>query len=760
VLAALVLLAAGATRALAQPCAGSAGASCPYASVAIIGQRAEGVLRFPEAVALDGHGNLYVADQLSYVVEEFSSSGAFETQWGSYGSGPGQFGPIGGLATDAQGNVYVVDSEHNRIEKFTSNGAFITSWGHTGSGLGQFHFFSSKDPSRPPGGGIAVAGNYVYVADSGNDRVERFNLEGGEPLEWGSKGSEPGQFNYPRGVAANAGEVIVSDDDNRRVEKFGPNGEFQSAAGSPGTGPGQFAYPYGVSLDAAGNVYVADDSNDRIVKLNPELGFISDYASQGAKPGQLSFPRALASEPDGETYVADTANNRVNVYDANGNYLRTIGLSGRGPGAMTAPAGLATDPTGRLLVSDTVGNRIELFGPPAALPGGPAPAPGASAYLGSWEAAGPKERRFSAPAAIAVDGRGSVYVAEPASGRIARLWGEGTFLSELGGPSTIGGEELSEPGGVAAGGTGYVYVADTAHNRILVYPPEGSPLVAPGRLRFSWGAGGGSGAAGSGPGEFDHPDALAVNADGDVYVADTGNDRIVRLSPTGTVLGEWGGAGAAPGRFNSPSGIAVDGAGDLYVVDSANNRIQVFTADGRFLSQWGTRGIGPGEFSEPTAIAIDCLGDIYVADTDNNRVERFDPVSPNPAPGGCQSSPAWPPPLDVPPVLQVGLMHSAGILAHRAVALTVRCQRPCRVRVTGTLATRGRRRAAVALISVSRSLPASATGHVRLRLRAGLLARLQRQLRHKRGLIATIRVLAVGPTGRRTTVAERYLLTR
>ena len=171
------LACAGAARAQAEACAGVGQPRlAPTTRSQIIGPRAEGVLRFPEAVALDGAGNVYVADQLGYVVQKFTTSGQLETEWGSYGGGPGQFGPIGGLATDAAGNVYVVDSSHNRIEKFDPNGNFITAWGHSGTELGEFRFYSSQNPSQPPGGGIAVAGNYVYVADSGNNRIERFNL--------------------------------------------------------------------------------------------------------------------------------------------------------------------------------------------------------------------------------------------------------------------------------------------------------------------------------------------------------------------------------------------------------------------------------------------------------------------------------------------------------------------------------------------------------------------------------------------------------
>ena len=242
-LLAIVLAAAHAGRALAEACPGAGAGPCPYAGASIIGQRAEGVLRFPEAVVLDGQGNVFVADQLSYVVQKFTTAGSFETEWGSYGGGHGQFGPIGGLATDAAGNVYVVDSSHDRIQNFDNNGNFIASWGHKGTELGQFRFFSSQNPTQPPGGGIAVAGAYVYVADSGNNRIERFSLDGGEAMAWGGKGSGPGQFTYPRGLAANASEVLVADDDNHRIEKFDPNGVYQASMGSQGSGQGSSAFP-------------------------------------------------------------------------------------------------------------------------------------------------------------------------------------------------------------------------------------------------------------------------------------------------------------------------------------------------------------------------------------------------------------------------------------------------------------------------------------------------------------------------------------
>jgi tripartite motif-containing protein 71 len=706
----------------------------------VIGVRAEGVLRFPEAVAVGPQGDVYVADQLSFVVQKFTPTGQLEAEWGSYGAGAGQFGPIGGVATDGDGNVYVVDSSHNRIEKFNSSGGFISDWGSTGVDLGEFRFGSSTTPSQPPGGGIAVAGSYVYVADTDNHRIERFDLDGGNPIQWGSPGVAPGEFRYPHGVAANAGEVLVADDDNHRIEQFDPNGAFLGAVGSNGAGPQQFAFPYGVALDAAGNAYVSDNNNHRIVKLSPTLAFSGAWGSFGSAPGQFEYPRAIASDPAGTMYVADTANSRIEVFDSNGVLLRSWGLPGRSGGILTAPRGVVTDPTGRLLVSDSSNNRVELF------------APGSDTYAGDWEIGGAllggtPTLNFAGPQGLAIDPFGYVYVADTGNQRFVRLWGDGTFLDELGDGS---GAQLDSPSAVAVGGSGTVYVADTNNNRVMVYGSTGSLLA-------KWGAGGGDGQAGSNDGEFDTPTALAVDLQGDVYVADSGNDRIQKLSPDGGFLAQWGVRGGRDGRFRTPTAVAVDAQRRVYVVDNGNNRVQVFDASGRFLAKWGVRGAVLGEFSQPTAIAVDCAGAVYVADTNNNRVQRFTPLSPGPS--SCAAPGSWPPPLNVAPKLNVALPRVAGVLARRGVALTVSCDRGCRVLITATVATRKPYRT-FGLVAVARPLPARRTGHVRLRIAPTALVRLRKALGRHVGMLATVTIVAAGPTGRRTTLHRSYAVRR
>jgi DNA-binding beta-propeller fold protein YncE len=187
----------------------------------------------------------------------------FITKWGSQGSGDGQFDLAFGVATDAARNVYVADSRNHRIQKFDSSGNFITKWGSYGSGDGQF---------IGPGAVATDAAGNVYVADAGNGRIQKFGSTGNFVTKWGSPGSGDGQFDEPFGVATDtAGNVYVAEFSNHRVQKFDSTGTFLTKWGSGGSGDGQFSVPYGVATDAAGNVYVADLYSYRIQKFGPDF---------------------------------------------------------------------------------------------------------------------------------------------------------------------------------------------------------------------------------------------------------------------------------------------------------------------------------------------------------------------------------------------------------------------------------------------------------------------------------------------------------
>ena len=167
------------------------------------------------------------------------------------------------------------------------------------------------------------------------------------------------------------------------------------------------------------------------------------------------------------------------------------------------------------------------------------------------------------------------------------------------------------PRGVAVDRSGNVYVADTGNNRIQKFSPWGWFLT-------KWGS------EGSGDGQFENPSGVAVDGSGNVYVADTDNHRIQKFSSDGVFLTKWGGSkGSGDGQFDYPRGIAVDGNGNVYVADTGNHRIQKFNSEGVFLTKWGSYGSEDGQFDYPQGVAVDRSGNVYVADSRNNRIQKF-----------------------------------------------------------------------------------------------------------------------------------------
>jgi hypothetical protein len=133
------------------------------------------------------------------------------------------------------------------------------------------------------------------------------------------------------------------------------------------------------------------------------------------------------------------------------------------------------------------------------------------------------------------------------------------------------------------------------------------------------------GAPGSGNGQFNGPSGVAIDSAGDVYVVDTGNDRVQRFTSEGVYVSQFGAPGSGDGQFIGPRGVAIDSAGDVYVVDTGNDRVQRFTSEGVYVSQFGTAGAGNGQINAPTGVAIDSAGNVYVADAGNGRAQKFSP---------------------------------------------------------------------------------------------------------------------------------------
>ena len=194
---------------------------------------------------------------------------------------------------------------------------------------------------------------------------------------------------------------------------------------------------------------------------------------------------------------------------------------------------------------------------------------------------------------------------------------DGQLLSSWG-SSGEGDGQFRAPTGIACDRSGNIYVAEATKiglkggNRVQQFGPSGA-------FRTKWGT------TGDEDGELNLPTGIALDAQGNVHVADTYNSRVQKFAPDGTFLAKWGTHGTAEGQLSCPQALAFDVAGNIYVADTGNNRIQKLAPDGRLLGQWGQRGTGPGEFWLPCGIAVDGAGKVYVADTINNRVQVFRP---------------------------------------------------------------------------------------------------------------------------------------
>jgi len=290
------------------------------------------------------------------LVGTVAASVNFVLKWGSPGSGDGEFaagGGPGGVAVDAAGNVYVVDSFNHRIQKFDSNGNFIAKWGSFGFGDGQFYY---------PYALAVDASGKVFVADAFNYRIQKFDSNGNFLGKWGSQGSGDGEFNFPASVAVDtSGNVYVADLFNTRIQKFDSNGSFLAKWGSQGVGDGQFNQALGVAADASGNVYVADAVNQNVQKFDSDGNFITRWGSLGSGDGEFAAPSGLAVDASSNVYVVDVNNNRIQKFDSSGNFIATWGSLGAGDGEFDRPYPVAVDAFFNVYVGELLNNRIQKF---------------------------------------------------------------------------------------------------------------------------------------------------------------------------------------------------------------------------------------------------------------------------------------------------------------------------------------------------------------------------------------------------------------
>ncbi len=544
----------------------------------------------------------------------------FAYVFGSAGQPGGQMLHPVKSAVDTLGRIYVADSGNDRIQVFDANGAYLFAFGTRGINDGQF-----KNPS-----GVTVIDHKVYVADTDNHRIQVFNSDGLFHSRIGSYGLGDGEFTFPRDLAHdNAGNLYVVDSYNNRIQILDSQGNYEASIGSRLSN--EFSVPFDVTVDAVGRIYVADIQN-RIRVYDNNRQFLFQFGGTGAGPGQLQFSGAygggfgIAIGNDGRIYVADEGNNRVQAFDASGNFQFAFGTQGNQSGEFNSPTDINVDPQGRLIVSDHLNHRIQVFD-----------------QNGNFLSTFGVPNVADYPRGLATDAAGNLYVADAILKTVRVYSRSGAFLRQFGGPDPQHGS-LVTPRNVVVNALGQVYVSDVVSQRVQVFD-------AAGNFQFGFGT------AGSGNGQFAYPGGMAIDQNGTVFVIDRGNDRVQAFTSQGAflfafntaqgasdievdqsgnllVVSYFGGlqkftnAGSPITGFQlgrpvvTPYSVVVDETGRIYVAENGSD-VSVFASDGSFLYTFGGNGNSFGKFSYVTSLAVDSYGMLFANDERLDRIQAF-----------------------------------------------------------------------------------------------------------------------------------------
>ena len=612
------------------------------------------------------------------IVSALAASGTYRIETVAGGnnvgdSGPALRAPLGdseGVAVDRAGNIYIADALDHRIRKITATGTITTVAGTGIAGSSGDDGPADRAQLNTPYGISLDPAGTLYIADLGNNRIRRVSPAG-------IITSVSGTFRVPRNVLVDPqGNVYVSEFEGNRIRRINLDGSITLIAGtgargrSGDYGPATLATlnsPAGLALDAGGNLYIADSGNSQIRKIAGGMitTVLGDGTPGSATPAQLYLPTGVAFDPFGNLYVADSENHRVRklstagtvstislpardlAFDKNGNllvayteHITKVLVSGavaviagdgtylfRGDGGLAAdarlhaPGAVSVTPGGALAIADTANSRIRVISTTGMISTLAGPAP------------------LRAPVAIGFDKQGKFLLADPSS---ALIWtfdppaltpAAGNGFQNFGGDGFAAlASSLALPSGVAPHPDGGFYIADTGNHRIRRVNPGGTVSTVAGLSSSGWnGDGVALGAT------LNSPTALVLSSSGVLYIADTANDRIRKLTADGQLITIAGGAKTGL-TLNRPRGLALDSNDTLWIADTGNHRILTLSRDGALTIAAGTGSAGFGgdganalsaKLDSPSGLAADSLGNIYVADTGNNRIRIL--IAPPPA---------------------------------------------------------------------------------------------------------------------------------
>ena len=622
----------------------------------------------PLGVAVDSAGNIYIADTGNQRIRRVDTKGTITTVAGAGRSGyGGDGGPAAkaqlsfpnDVAVDGAGNLYISDDGNHRIRRVDTGGTITTVAGTGRSGYG-----GDRGPAvearldEPLAVAVDGAGN-LYIADAANHRIRRVDTKGtittvagtGRSGYGGDKGpAARARLSTPSGVAVDgAGNLYIADYGDHRIRRVNALGIITTVAGTGEkgySGDGGSAVrarldrPLGMTVDGAGNLYISDHGNQRIRRVDTR-GIIRTVAGTGrsgyggdggpAVKAQVLGPNDVAVDGSGILYIADTWNYRIRRVDGSGTITTIAGIgesgySGDGGPAVAArlyePADVAVDGAGNLYIADSGNHRIRRVDPEGIITTVAGTGTGGHSGDGGPAVAA----QLFTPRGVAVDGSGTLYIADTLNHRIRRVDLEGIITTVT--------AKVYYPSDVVVDGSGNVYIADEQNSRILRVDGSGNHTIVAGT-----GKGGFSGDGGSAvTAQVWLPKGVDWHGAGNLYIADSSNRRIRRVDPVAIITtvagtGRQGHSGdrgpAVAAALSHPVGVASDRSGNLYITDQSKSAIRQVDEAGIITTIAGTGFLGfsgdggsavEAELDRPRGIAVDNAGNIYVADYGNHFV--------------------------------------------------------------------------------------------------------------------------------------------
>jgi uncharacterized protein (TIGR03437 family) len=594
----------------------------------------------PNRVAVDGSGNVYFSSLNS--VFKLGTNGSLALVAGNSRAGfSGDGGPAvnaqlnspRGLALDSSGNLYIADALNNRVRMVTAAGIIST---FAGNGLpGAYQAVGDWSPAPqgnlhlPSGVAVDQSGN-VYIADTSNHSIRK--VDAGGP--------------YAGLIHTLAGDTFPG---------YMGDGLLVSANQT------EFRSPEDVAVDSSGNIYIADTGNSYIREIATD-GIINSIAGDGtigysgdgglATGAGLFQPYGISVDSAGDVYIAEAADCRVRMIDLKLD-INTIAGNGSpgfagdsgpaGAALLNEPTGVVVDSSGNLYVADSLNGRVRKITPSAAI----STVAGNGGYSYSGDGGPAAKAELYQPQAVAVDASGNSYIADSGNHVVRKVAANGTIATIAGnGVAGYGGDggsgakaQLNTPTGVAVDNSGNVYIADSGNHRVRRVASDGSISTFAGNGTAGFAGDGGAAASA----ELYTPFGLAVDASGNLYIAELGNSRVRKVSTAGTittVAGDgttaYGGDGgpAVNAQLNYPQAVAVDAAGNLYIADTFNYCVRLVTPAGLIVTVAGNGTAGyagdlglaaDAQISSPTGVAADSTGSFYISDG----VSRVRKVYPN-----------------------------------------------------------------------------------------------------------------------------------